>query len=162
MRTRLLTLSLLALSAAASAQMKGGDDITGPYDVVAGWPADVCGDGWQIGSTGGVWAEHADRIYVLQRGCLPELPPSNQIVPGRNASGYSFSASDPERHPRRGLHLMIFNRDGELIDNVQFLKQGTDTFLLGILGIVGGILITVESDNPSRPMFGTGEDLNQG
>ncbi len=123
MRTSLLSLSLLAVSAVANGQMKGGDDITGPYDVVAGWPADVCGDGWQIGSTGGVWAEHADRIYVLQRGCLPELPPSNQIVPARNASGYSFSASDPERHPRRGLHLMIFNREGELIDNWDHLDD---------------------------------------
>lgn len=123
MRTVLLTLSFLAFSAAANAQMKGGDDITGPYDVVAGWPENVCGDGWQIGSTGGVWAEHADRIYVLQRGCLPELPPSNQIVPGRNASGYSFAASDPARHPRPGLHLMIFNRDGEMIDNWDHLDD---------------------------------------
>ena len=123
MRTVILTLSLLMVSVVASAQMKGGDDITGPYDVVAGWPANVCGDGWQIGSTGGVWAEHADRIYVLQRGCLPELPPSNQIVPARNASGYSFAASDPARHPRRGLHLMIFNRHGELIDNWDHLDD---------------------------------------
>jgi len=123
MRTFLLTFLLWAVSVAALAQMKGGDEITGPYNVVAGWPADVCGDGWQIGSTGGVWAESVDRIYVLQRGCLPELEPSNSIVPGRNASGYSFASSDPARHPRRGLHLFIVDRHGTMVENWDHLDD---------------------------------------
>ena len=49
MRTFLL-FSMWLVSAVAFAQEKGGDGITGPYDVVAGWPQDVCGDGWQQGN----------------------------------------------------------------------------------------------------------------
>ena len=60
MRTFLLTGLLWAVAGTALAQMKGGDEMTGPYNVVEGWPADVCGDGWQQGSTGGVWAESVD------------------------------------------------------------------------------------------------------
>lgn len=119
----LLTVLLWSAAALAFAQKKGGDDITGPYDVVRGWPADICGEGWQMGSTGGVWAESVDRVFVLQRGCLPELPPSNQIVPGRNASGFSFASSDPARHPRRGLHLVIFNSAGELVETWDHLDD---------------------------------------
>ena len=32
-------------------QEKGGDDVTGPYDLVAGWPQNYCGAGHIIGST---------------------------------------------------------------------------------------------------------------
>ena len=70
---RVAVLMLCAVSMAAMAQRKGGDDITGPYDVAVGWPDNACGDGWQSGSTGGVWAESADRVYVFQRGCLPAI-----------------------------------------------------------------------------------------
>jgi peptidylamidoglycolate lyase len=112
-----------AVSTTAQAQHKGGDEITGPYEVVAGWPADICGTGWQMGSTGGVWAQSVDRVFVLQRGCLPELAPSNSIVPERNASGFSFAASDPARHPRRGLHLVIFNRNGDLVESWDHLDD---------------------------------------
>ncbi len=114
---RVTVLMLGAISMSAMAQRKGGDDITGPYNVVIDWAENVCGPGWQSGSTSGVWAENADRVYVFQRGCLPEIPPPTSIVPSRNASGYSLSASDPARHPRWEYNLMIFNRDGELIDS---------------------------------------------
>ena len=115
MRAFSISLFLWAIAATALAQTKGGDELSGPYDVVAGWPADICGDGWQMGSVGGVWAQNSNRVFVLQRGCLPELEPTRSIVPSRNASQYSFAAEDPERHPRPGLHLVIFNREGELV-----------------------------------------------
>jgi peptidylamidoglycolate lyase len=117
MRTFPTTLLLWAVSTSALAQMRGGDELSGPYDVVEGWPADICGDGWQMGSVGGVWAQNSNRVFVLQRGCLPELEPSRSIVPTRNASQYSFAAEDPARHPRRGLHLLIFDRNGNLVDS---------------------------------------------
>ena len=44
---------------------------TGPYEVVAGWPQNWCGAGYQIGSTAGIWAETPDRVIVFSRGCLP-------------------------------------------------------------------------------------------
>ena len=64
---------LLAIGGFAQTSQKGGGDITGPYDVVAGWPQNWCGDGFQIGSTAGIWAESPDRVYVFARGCLPVL-----------------------------------------------------------------------------------------
>jgi len=118
MKTIKTVVLLLGLSSiAALAQEKGGNHITGPYDLAAGWPRSVCGDGYQWGSVSGVWAESSDRVFVFQRGCLPELEPSNAIVPTRNASRYSLSGTDPERHPRWDHNLLIFNRDGELIES---------------------------------------------
>ena len=52
---------------------KGGGDETGPYDLVAGWPQNYCGEGFQIGSTAGIWAESPDRVLIFARGCLPVL-----------------------------------------------------------------------------------------
>ena len=64
---RVAILMLGAVSMTAMAQRKGGDDITGPYNVDVDWPENVCGDGWQSGSTGGVWAESADRVSAERR-----------------------------------------------------------------------------------------------
>ncbi|MGH9385824.1 MAG: hypothetical protein ACRD2N_16220, partial [Vicinamibacterales bacterium] len=52
----------LMLTVGSLAQEKGGDDSTGPYDLVAGWPQNYCGEGHQIGSTAGIWAESPDRV----------------------------------------------------------------------------------------------------
>src|SRR5687768_8394612 len=57
--------ALLAISMVAAAQQKGGEDETGPYNLVTGWPMPVCGDGYQIGSVGGVFAETPDRVFVF-------------------------------------------------------------------------------------------------
>src|SRR5258705_9295893 len=58
---------------------KGGEDETGPYEVVPNWPdPTMCGAGYQQGSVSGVWAETPDRIFVFQRRCLPALPPSRR------------------------------------------------------------------------------------
>src|SRR4029078_13354384 len=57
---------------------KGGQDIFGAYEVVAGSPkklAAIPGHGpWTFGAGQSVFAESPDRIYVVQRGELPEIP----------------------------------------------------------------------------------------
>ena len=74
----------------ASAQTRGGSgfaavqasvgslDVTGPYDVVVGWPKDIStlpGNGkWTFGAGQGVFAESPDRVFYIQRGQLPILP----------------------------------------------------------------------------------------
>jgi sugar lactone lactonase YvrE len=98
-------------------QAKGGDDITGPYEVVPNWPENVCGQGYQGGSVGGVFAETPDRVFVFQRGCLPAIDHGNDIVPERNASGYDLSQQAAERHPRWDHVLLIYNRDGKLVES---------------------------------------------
>ena len=56
---------------------RGGQDITGPYDVVAGWPKDISTlpghADWTWGAGQSIFAESPDRIYVLQRGELPNV-----------------------------------------------------------------------------------------
>ena len=97
----------MVVTAGSLAQEKGGDDSTGPYDLVAGWPQNYCGEGHQIGSTAGIWAESPDRVFIFARGCLPVLKREGgggggggELVPQRNASGFDLSQKDPARHPR--------------------------------------------------------------
>jgi peptidylamidoglycolate lyase len=96
---------------------KGGDDITGPYELVEGWPQNVCGEGFQGGAVGGVFAAAPDRVFVFQRGCLPALPASSSIVPARNAAQFDLSQQNADNHPRWDHVLMILNRDGALVDS---------------------------------------------
>ena len=48
----------------------GGQDITGPYDVVEGWPAELSTlpghEDWTWGTTRGVFAQSPDRIFIIQ------------------------------------------------------------------------------------------------
>ena len=63
---------------AAIPSEKGGQDIFGAYEVVAGWPkklSTIPGHGpWTFGAGQSVFAESPDRIYVVQRGELPDIP----------------------------------------------------------------------------------------
>ena len=65
-------------SFAAVPDERGGQDITGPYEPVADWPKPLSQlpghEGWTWGSTQGVFAESPDRVYILQRGELPDIP----------------------------------------------------------------------------------------
>jgi hypothetical protein len=111
------TIVLLAVGGFAQAPQKGGGDITGPYEVVAGWPQNWCGEGFQIGSTSGIWAETPDRVIVFARGCLPVLENPGDPVPTRNASGYDLSQKDPARHPRWDHIVNIVDRNGRLVES---------------------------------------------
>jgi peptidylamidoglycolate lyase len=100
---------------------KGGDDATGPYELVAGWPQNYCGDGYVIGSTAGIWAESPDRVYIFSRGCLPALKEergaADSFIPARNASGYDLSQKDPSRHPRWDHIFNVVDRNGALVES---------------------------------------------
>ncbi|HEY7441238.1 MAG TPA: hypothetical protein VH701_02370, partial [Vicinamibacterales bacterium] len=56
---------------------KGGQDIFGPYEPVAGWPKALTSlpghEGWTFGAGQSVFAESPNRVFVLQRGELPAL-----------------------------------------------------------------------------------------
>jgi hypothetical protein len=79
MRTFFLSLAIVAgvgaVVAPAPLQEKGGDDRTGPYDVVANWPLPLgyAKPGYIWGSTGGIFAESPNCIFVANRGEL-KLP----------------------------------------------------------------------------------------
>src|SRR5262245_32463626 len=75
---RIPLLALMALFAAGLAspglqQEKGGEDETGPYEVVARWPTPWAKQGYIWGSQPGVFAQSPDRIFIVARGEL-KLP----------------------------------------------------------------------------------------
>jgi hypothetical protein len=86
MRTPMLVLAAVVVSGLLSApvllqrpQQKGGENETGPYDVVAGFPQSIAPAGYVWGSQGGVFAETPNRIFLLNRGYikLPAKLPNN-------------------------------------------------------------------------------------
>jgi DNA-binding beta-propeller fold protein YncE len=72
-RMRWALLGFAALVSVSAQTQKGGEDITGPYDVVDGWVKPFAKPGYIQGSQGGVFAESPNRIFVLNRGEL-KLP----------------------------------------------------------------------------------------
>jgi hypothetical protein len=71
---------------AAVPSEKGGQDIFGPYNVDPEWPKDLATlpghEAWTFGAGQGVFAESADRIFVLQRGELPNMEePAERFLP---------------------------------------------------------------------------------
>lgn len=111
-RARFLLFALLA--GVVSAQQKGGEDETGPYDVVPGWPKRLPGhEGWTWGSTGGVFAETANRIYVLQRG---ELALPEGVAPGPDAIFGAPGRQATTGKPRFEHCILIVDGDGKLVE----------------------------------------------
>ncbi|OFW01192.1 MAG: hypothetical protein A3I61_08105 [Acidobacteria bacterium RIFCSPLOWO2_02_FULL_68_18] len=71
---------------AAVPSEKGGQDIFGPYEVVADWPKDLTTipghEGWTFGAGQSVFAESPNRVFALQRGELPNIPRPGAVRPG--------------------------------------------------------------------------------
>jgi hypothetical protein len=64
----------------------GSQDLTGPYEVVRGWPKDIStlpgNEKWTHGAGQGVFAESPNRVFMLFRGELPKLPtPQARLLP---------------------------------------------------------------------------------
>jgi hypothetical protein len=73
-----------ALSAVPDAV--GAQDVSGPYEVVPGWPKDLATlpghEGWTYGAARGVFAESPDRVFLLGGGELPNIPrPQTMLFP---------------------------------------------------------------------------------
>lgn len=99
----------VALAVCAAAQEKGGEDLTGPYNVVEDWFKPLpWHNGWTFGLVAGVFAETPDRIFVLQGGDLP-VPRSSAPPVGRGAPSNA--------NHRPGNFVLVVNRDGQLIEN---------------------------------------------
>ena len=71
---------------AAVAGEKGGQDIFGPYEVQADWPQELTSlpghAEWTWGAGQSVFAESPNRVFLLQRGELPNLkrPPTTRLT----------------------------------------------------------------------------------
>jgi len=58
---------------------RGGEDLFGPYDPVPNWPKPLADSlpalkGWTYSQATYVFSETPDRVFVAQKGLLPELP----------------------------------------------------------------------------------------
>jgi hypothetical protein len=71
--------------AAAPGEM-GAQDIFGPYDVVKDWPKNIStipgNEKWTWGAGQSVYAENPNRVFLLFRGELPNIPrPQTKLIP---------------------------------------------------------------------------------
>ena len=88
---------------------KGGWDLTGPYEVIRDWPKPLSQlpghEQWTWGATEAVFAESADRVFVIQLGELPKLQrPSVRALPDVGPS-LSFPVGEvPFRHASQGQY----------------------------------------------------------
>ena len=104
---RLLFAIASMTSAPVGAQLPGGQDVTGPYDVVEGWLKPLpWHQGWTFGLIAAVFPETPDRIFVLQGGELPDPRPTNRSPGPRSNSDH-----------RPTNFVLVLNADGELIES---------------------------------------------
>jgi peptidylamidoglycolate lyase len=90
---------------------RGGEDETGPYEVVPNWPQPIPGfEGLRWGSTAGVFAETPNKIFIFQRGFLPPAPA------GRGG-GTTPPTPATSLQPQQWTHcLFIVDGSGKMID----------------------------------------------
>lgn len=93
-----------ASAAESAAVEKGGGDVAGPYEVVPNWPQPFFPSDMTWGRTSSVFAQSADRVFVLMSGIIPvkwrEL--SGEIKEGARQSGPGWGTpqrrTDDETH----------------------------------------------------------------
>jgi DNA-binding beta-propeller fold protein YncE len=93
---------------------KGGEEETGPYEVVDGWPHPLGHPGWTWGSQGGVFAESPDRIFVLNRG---ELPVPDKAPEGYTGGYGAFGTPATQGKPRLENCILVFDGQGKLLED---------------------------------------------
>jgi hypothetical protein len=110
---------------------KGGQDIFGGYEVVPNWPKPLSSlaghEQWTYGAGQSVFAESPNRVFVLQRGELPNLPrPMTIKLPqlGPNIEFPNFRL--PWRDATVASPPGALERDGKVGDDSDVGKDGVD------------------------------------
>ncbi len=108
----LVVAGLFAGFVAVHAQ-KGGEEETGPYDLVANWPHPFVESGYVWGSISGIAAESPNRVFVAMRGVLklPDKLP-NSCNGAWGSLGQRATVAQPEMHNC----LFVVNGDGTVIE----------------------------------------------
>ena len=101
--------------AAATEASRGGQDQTGPYTVAPNWPKPLSQlpghEKWTWGAMQGVFAESPNRVFILQRGELPELPrPAEMPVPSFGPSLSFPVGAVPFRNASTGINASPGNQ----------------------------------------------------
>jgi sugar lactone lactonase YvrE len=86
-----------AFEFAAVPGQRGGQDVTGPYEVDADWPKPLSQlpghDKWTWGAVQSIFAESPDRVFVLMRGELPLLERPKEVPYPSVGPSISFPVS---------------------------------------------------------------------
>jgi DNA-binding beta-propeller fold protein YncE len=109
-----LAASFVVIAVAQKDSLRGGIDVSGPYEIVKGWPQPI-EQGWTLSRVSSVWAETPNRIWVTSAGDLPVLDKplgngsGNEYIPSRNSVGAKGL---------RGEHkINIFDGNGKLLES---------------------------------------------
>jgi hypothetical protein len=89
---------------------KGGEEVSGPYDVVKGWPQPVI-EGWTINAEG-IWAESPDRIIAVGRG-THKSPWKTFWGP---AAMRGLGAPIPAEQQKQQRMIVVYNRAGKVVE----------------------------------------------
>ena len=131
MRTPMLALAavtglcLVAGSGAAVLQgqqghEKGGDDYTGPYNVAPNWPkpSRLAGPGRIWGSTSGIFAESADRVFISVRGeiILPKAVNGRPVPPNFQGAFGALGMQATSQVPDMRNCIVIIDRNGDIVE----------------------------------------------
>lgn len=109
---RLLIIAF-AVAIALAPQEKGGENETGPYQVVDKWPTDWAQAGYIWGSQPGVFAESPDRILIVARG---ELKLPEKLGRGYNGIWGSLGQRATEPTPAMRNCIVVVDGSGKLIE----------------------------------------------
>ena len=105
-------MEVVAQGIAAIPGQKGGQDMFGPYEVVADWPQDVSelpgNEAWTWGAGQSIFAESPDRIYLLHRGTLPNIERPQAAVYADVGPALSFPVAQlPFRNASVGIRSSL-------------------------------------------------------
>src|SRR5947207_14553723 len=101
------SLLMISVLGAHVEQQKGGENETGPYEIVEKWPAPWAQKGYIWGSQPGVFAETPNRIFIVARGEL-KLPETL----GRGFNGAWGSLDQRATEPKPEMRNCILIVDG--------------------------------------------------
>ena len=110
---------------------KGGQDLFGAYDIVPDWPKPISSlpghEKWTWGAGQSVFAESPNRVFILQRGELPNMPrPMTIKLPqlGPNIEFPNFRL--PWRDATVASPPGALERDGKVGDDSDVGKDGVE------------------------------------
>jgi sugar lactone lactonase YvrE len=84
-------------SIAAVRGLKGGQDVTGPYEVVPDWPKPLSQlpghEKWTYSAVQSIYAESPDRVFLFMRGEIPKLDRPKEVPYPQIGPSISFPVS---------------------------------------------------------------------
>ena len=98
----------------AAIQDKGGEEETGPYQVVEKWPTDWAKPGYIWGSQPGVFAESPNRIFIAARG---ELKLPEKLGRGYNGIWGSLGPRATEPAPDMRNCIVVVDGAGKIVES---------------------------------------------